>query len=228
MNVRINLLMKTCPRCGTAYPRDLRYFGKDGSHSTGMRRECRSCASKRTHEYRVAHLEQCKQKERDHDRRRAEERKEYRASRSEENRAYQRAYHEAHREQRRRRRQERHDEIAENNRRYRAANRERIAAYYRQWCKDHPDLLLQHSRTRRARKLGSAGTHTPADVAAQKARQKDRCYYCHRKLTDYHVDHVVPLALGGSNGPENIVVSCPTCNLSKGAKHPADFAGVMF
>jgi 5-methylcytosine-specific restriction endonuclease McrA len=48
-----------------------------------------------------------------------------------------------------------------------------------------------------------------------------------RSTSGYHVDHVTPLALEGSDGPENIVLACSHCNQSKGAKHPMDFAGVM-
>jgi len=44
----------------------------------------------------------------------------------------------------------------------------------------------------------------------------------------YHVDHVTPLVLDGSNGPENFVIACAACNLCKGAKHPMDFAGILF
>jgi 5-methylcytosine-specific restriction endonuclease McrA len=74
--------------------------------------------------------------------------------------------------------------------------------------------------------LGNGGTHTAADVAAQRARQRGRCYWCHEKVgKSYHVDHVMPLALGGSNGPENIVIACISCNLRKSAKHPMDWAG---
>jgi 5-methylcytosine-specific restriction endonuclease McrA len=39
---------------------------------------------------------------------------------------------------------------------------------------------------------------------------------------------VVPLSRGGTNGPENIVCSCPACNHKKSDKHPMDFAGRMF
>jgi 5-methylcytosine-specific restriction endonuclease McrA len=38
---------------------------------------------------------------------------------------------------------------------------------------------------------------------------------------------VVPLVLGGGNGPENIVVCCPNCNLKKHSKHPMEFCGRM-
>lgn len=49
--------------------------------------------------------------------------------------------------------------------------------------------------------------------------QRGKCHWCGIALgDDYHVDHVIPLVKGGSNGPENIVCSCPPCNLRKGAK----------
>jgi len=42
---------------------------------------------------------------------------------------------------------------------------------------------------------------------------------------DYHVDHRVPIARGGSNGPENLVIACPDCNRRKNAQMPHEFAG---
>jgi 5-methylcytosine-specific restriction endonuclease McrA len=32
----------------------------------------------------------------------------------------------------------------------------------------------------------------------------------------FHFDHRLAFSLGGGSGPENIVLSCSTCNLSKG------------
>jgi 5-methylcytosine-specific restriction endonuclease McrA len=102
---------------------------------------------------------------------------------------------------------------------YRAAHREE----YRTWC-----------RNRKALAREAIGTHTTEDIAAQYNRQRGRCFWrainprCSVSLKDgYHVDHVVPLSKGGSNGPENIVLACPTCNLQKHAKHPMDWAGVL-
>ncbi|MCK8788014.1 HNH endonuclease, partial [Roseomonas sp. NAR14] len=37
-----------------------------------------------------------------------------------------------------------------------------------------------------------------------------------------HVDHYVPLALGGSNDRSNLRLLHAACNLSKGARHPIE------
>jgi 5-methylcytosine-specific restriction endonuclease McrA len=73
---------------------------------------------------------------------------------------------------------------------------------------------------------GSGGTHTAADLKEILEAQGHRCAYCRTDLSEVkkHVDHIMPLALGGSNGPENLQHLCQPCNQSKGAKHPDDFA----
>ena len=47
-----------------------------------------------------------------------------------------------------------------------------------------------------------------------------KCAYCSASVTPNtgHVDHVVPIARGGSSERSNLVASCARCNLSKGAK----------
>ena len=102
--------------------------------------------------------------------------------------------------------------------------RARDAAY----AAAHREQGLARGRNRRARKRAAPGTHTAADVAAQYERQHGRCYWCKEKVGEaYHVDHVVPLSKGGGNGPENLVIACPACNLKKNARHPMDFAGIL-
>lgn len=34
------------------------------------------------------------------------------------------------------------------------------------------------------------------------------------------IDHVMPVALGGSNHPDNLAISCFQCNMKKGSLHP--------
>lgn len=47
-----------------------------------------------------------------------------------------------------------------------------------------------------------------------------RCQYCGRGAPQVllHVDHRIPRALGGTNDPSNLVASCATCNVGKGAE----------
>ena len=119
-------------------------------------------------------------------------------------------------------------------RRYYVAHKEQHGAYQRQWRATHPDRVAASERNRKARIRESLGTHTAADIEAQYKRQHGLCFWravhadCRVQLgDDYHVDHVVPISLGGSNGPENLVLTCPKCNLVKNAQHPMDWAGIL-
>ena len=38
------------------------------------------------------------------------------------------------------------------------------------------------------------------------------------------MDHVIPLAKGGASTLENLQLTCPSCNMSKGMKLPHEFA----
>lgn len=48
-------------------------------------------------------------------------------------------------------------------------------------------------------------------------RDNHTCQYCGEKAPDVtlHVDHVKPKALGGTDGPENLVAACKDCNAGK-------------
>lgn len=53
------------------------------------------------------------------------------------------------------------------------------------------------------------------------ARDEYTCRYCGRKAPDVvlHVDHIVPVARGGTNEPANLVTACRDCNEGKGPRH---------
>jgi len=56
-------------------------------------------------------------------------------------------------------------------------------------------------------------------------KQEKVCYWCGVDCSDnFHIDHYYPLAKGGKHDVDNLVLSCPHCNLSKGAKLPDVFA----
>ena len=58
-------------------------------------------------------------------------------------------------------------------------------------------------------------------------RDRDTCQYCARQLprNELNLDHVLPRAQGGRTSWENVVCSCISCNLHKGARTP-DQAGM--
>lgn len=54
--------------------------------------------------------------------------------------------------------------------------------------------------------------------------QKWRCVACRKSIKlKFHIDHIMPLALGGKHERLNIQLLCPTCNARKSKKHPIDF-----
>jgi 5-methylcytosine-specific restriction endonuclease McrA len=81
------------------------------------------------------------------------------------------------------------------------------------------------SHIRRAREHGAEGKFTKADIKALFERQRGKCAYCTKSIRNgYHIDHVTPLARGGSNWITNISLACAKCNTTKGATDPLEFA----
>jgi hypothetical protein len=77
---------------------------------------------------------------------------------------------------------------------------------------------------RRARKKGNGGTHTKEDIQFLMDTQKGKCVCCRKDIRKkYHIDHIVPIALGGGSEKTNLQLLCPTCNTRKCAKHPTVF-----
>jgi len=111
---------------------------------------------------------------------------------------------------------------------YRESNREKVRARHRTWTAANIDKERVRCRakqaTRRVLTISAGGKHTAKDIKALFTLQKGRCICCRESLkSGYHVDHIYPIINGGANGKNDIQLLCPTCNLSKGAKHPIDF-----
>lgn len=55
-------------------------------------------------------------------------------------------------------------------------------------------------------------------------RDNHTCRYCGAAAPEaaLTVDHVVPVSLGGSDGPSNLVAACVDCNGGKASSHPDD------
>lgn len=112
-------------------------------------------------------------------------------------------------------------------------NREQIKIMKRNYVLANRVSIRDYQRcyqnTRRTKALENGGSFTVADVNRLFFCQKGRCASCTKKLKldgkqKFHIDHVMPIALGGSSDPENLQLLCPSCNRKKSAKHPIDWA----
>ena len=104
-------------------------------------------------------------------------------------------------------------------------NRLKLNEYGRKYYANNPEREKQYERNRRAKCKGCTGSFTLADVDFLIRSQKYKCVYCEKSVKKtFHIDHIMPLFLGGSNDKKNLQILCPTCNLKKNKKHPIDWA----
>lgn len=204
---------KTCTKCGETKPATAEYFHRAKLGLYGLKAVCTDCIKIETQKryatnpdynrnYYLANSERIKQNVRS-----------YREADPARKKEMDRDYREKNRER-----------VLRRKRTYAAANREREAERARAWRAANPERHRASVMRRRALKLSAEGSHTGEDIRAQYERQKGRCYWCGEKVKGiYHVDHIVPLSRGGSNWPENFVIACSFCNLSRHNKLPHEW-----
>lgn len=94
-------------------------------------------------------------------------------------------------------------------------NKERLNAWQREYCKNNKDKFNSYNAKRRA------NISENTKVLTQEEQTLITEYYstCQFLGTDkYHVDHIVPLHLGGLHHSSNLQILTVEDNLSKGAK----------
>lgn len=190
---------KVCTLCGAAKPTTLEYFARDKRGKFGLQARCRVCHNRVVRD--IGHRPEKREKERF--RKRSEKYKKYR------------------REYRKRK----------------GGKTESEKQYYRDWARTWRKKNPERSRLigrvnmlkRRALILQNGGEFTKEDILLQYRSQHGKCWWCTKRVGGkYHVDHVRPLARGGTNNPNNLVISCPDCNLAKNDKLPHEWIGRLF
>jgi 5-methylcytosine-specific restriction endonuclease McrA len=102
--------------------------------------------------------------------------------------------------------------------------KERICLKQAEYRKNNPEKIRAINHRQRAKRGKAGGNFTFSQISLQDQRQKNRCYYCHKKMGNQRtIEHIIPLSRGGSNDISNIVLACRYCNISKNAKLPHEW-----
>lgn len=224
--------VKTCTKCGQIMPATLEFFHRHGPSPDGMSYRCKPCLKV----YKDAHyqknkesiLKQCaayKAADPDLARarvaawRKANSKKAYAAAQAwklanaDRARAVYESYYQLHR-----------DEIRAASAAWVKANPEQASASRRAWRIANPEARLLAYQNRRARLRGNGGILSAGIKSKLILAQKGMCACCKLPLGDSpHLDHIMPLALGGKNEDGNMQMLRAFCNMSKQDKHPIDY-----
>lgn len=198
--------LRRCSKCGNEFPATTEYFYKAGKW---LRPECICCSREYRRNYNKTHLEGSR----------------IRLQR------WRNRHPEENRERSRRYKSNNLEKVRESSRRYHRENREKERLYQRRRYKQFPEMARAKFHRRRLREQSSGEHFTASDIRLQIKAQTDkkgrlRCWWCGKVVKgSYHIDHVIPLDKGGSNGANNIVISCPRDNDSKGTKTIFEWRG---
>lgn len=117
------------------------------------------------------------------------------------------------------------ERVAKNKRVWGQKNKERKYLTHKNWVLANPDRMKIHGENRRAKKELTHPGKLSVDLSEKLFKlQRGKCACCGLPLgDDYHMDHIMPLALLGENEDSNIQLLRKKCNHEKHAKHPIDF-----
>lgn len=197
--------LKHCPKCDQDKPATAEYFARNKNRIDGFQCWCKMCRK----EHYIANKEYIDKRNRAYNDANKERMAEY-------YRAYRAANKQSEAERNRAHRVANKDHYTKYRRAHHEANKEHDIEQGRIYYAAHKKESFANAHLRRARILKAKGSHTAADVTRQYETQRGLCAYCSCEVGDtYHVDHVLALTRGGSNNPDNLVITCPSCNHSK-------------
>jgi 5-methylcytosine-specific restriction endonuclease McrA len=210
-----NILSKACSKCGEVKASS--EFRPNSKLKSGLHSQCRSCCTANTKAWTIANPDKAKKGLANWYLKNAEKVK-----------AYSAAWYAANPERARRKKAE---NKAANPEKYRAAiaawqaaNQDKVKASRIAWIKANPEAVKMMARNRRARVKNAAGKLSRGLAEKLFKLQRGKCTCCKLPLgNDYHMDHIIPLVLGGTNTDDNIQLLRAKCNNQKYAKHPVDF-----
>lgn len=226
--------LKICTKCAEQKP--IIEFSKHSQTACGLNPSCKTCDSAKAKLYRANNAQHVKEQDAKNYLRNIESRKAsgaaWRAKNKDKKKLSDAAYQAGNKEK-----------LAFKRVAWYMENKEKVKAKVKAWGESNPEKLSESSvirvarwrknnpdRTReivhnyRAKKRANGGKLSKNLVAKLFKLQRGKCACCNLTLGgDYHMDHIMPISLGGSNTDDNIQLLRQRCNNQKNAKHPIDF-----
>lgn len=215
-------MTKRCGKCNS--DKDEAEFNKRASSKDGLNGVCKECKNHRARELHAAnpqiqheayrryverhpdrYKESRRNSEQKHKEKRNEYRKRWRQARPEKTKEY--ADRWVSKEENRRKK-------LELSKAWNHANPEKMREISKRWRGKNPDTKRASNHRRKYRLKGAIGTYTAQEWQDLCDYYGNICLRC-KANTQLTVDHVVPIALGGSNSIDNIQPLCLSCNCSK-------------
>ena len=97
---------------------------------------------------------------------------------------------------------------------YYAKNRDRVLRANAAYKEAHPEVVQAVQQRHRARKREALGRCTGSDLRTLRRILGSVCPAC-KTACSSSIDHVIPLACGGTNQPTNLQFLCRSCNSRK-------------
>lgn len=108
--------------------------------------------------------------------------------------------------------------------RWRADNRAKRKLVVKEWEQRNPERVRVNRQNRRSRVAAAPGRLSPGLVPRLLKLQRGKCACCKKALgSRFELDHIIPLALNGSNRDDNMQLLRAECNRRKSARHPIDY-----
>lgn len=211
--------MKLCPKCREIKPANS--FSKNAGRRDGLQGYCKVCSAVVVAKYKAANREKIRvayaKYSADNREQIKARRDKYRAENAEKVKASRRASEV-------KRRSKYPDRVRAQQLKYYKVNADKCREKSRSWAKRNQERRRIVQQNRLARKRINGGELSKDIVARLYELQRGRCACCKRPLGDNcHLDHIMPIALGGAHTDDNVQLLRAECNVKKGAKHPVEF-----
>jgi len=221
---------RRCSKCSEVLPATTEYFYRDKTASNGLSCVCATCSNNAAKQWHADNPEHASA---------------YRKRRAIEHpealQLHRVLYADRIAETKHNWRRNNPDKVKEHKSASQKRNRDAANKRNKRWREANPEKAREETRIQSHRRSHAGGIFTKADIIQQLKAQTDKkgiahCWWCGKPLKPtvkwgertrigYDIDHIVPVSRGGTNDPENLVLTCPSCNYSKGTKLPSEWNG---